>query len=473
MSRKKSRKIFRKIYYLLLILISIITIYLSFNITFIPTKYIYLLIAFFIINLLLILALLFRKKKILRIIAIFISLILIIISAGISYVYIRSNSFFNKITNVEYETSNYIVIALKDNNISKLEEIKNIGIYSNDLDKNYSLAIEDLNKKIQIKNIKYTGIFEQVTNLLENKVDSILINENYLDIIEETTNGFKDKIKIIDTLSIEVLKEKKAEEEEIKKIGNFNIYISGIDTYGPINKVSRSDVNIIASVNINKGKILLTNTPRDYFVQLSGTTGLKDKLTHAGYYGVETSMGTLEKLYDTKIDYYIRVNFNSLINIVDKIGGVDVYSDRDLWTSSGTYVKYGWNHFNGKQALAYARERKMYESGDRHRGQNQQQVIEAIFKKVTKSNDINNYLNLLDAIQNSIQTNISEKMINKLINLQVKNNYDWTFESIGVDGEGSSDYTYSYPDQKLYVMLPYYDTVETAKDKIKEQLDNK
>lgn len=472
MSRKKSSKIFRKIYYLLLILISIITIYLSFNITFIPTKYIYLLIAFFIINLLLILALLFRKKKILRIIAIFISLILIIISAGISYVYIRSNSFFNKITNVEYETSNYIVIALKDNNISKLEEIKNIGIYSNDLDKNYSLAIEDLNKKIQIKNIKYTGIFEQVTNLLENKVDSILINENYLDIIEETTSGFKDKIKIIDTLSIEVLKEKKAREEEIKKIGNFNIYISGIDTYGPINKVSRSDANIIASVNIMKGKILLTNTPRDYFVQLAGTTGLKDKLTHAGYYGVETSMGTLENLYDTKIDYYIRVNFNSLIDIVDKIGGVDVYSDRNI-SLGKYYIKYGWNHLNGEQALFYSSQRKIYESGDRHRGQNQQQVIEAIFKKVTKSNDINNYLNLLDAIQNSIQTNISEKMINKLINLQVKNNYDWSFESIGVDGEGSSDYTYSYPDQKLYVMIPDYSTVETAKQKIKEQLDNK
>lgn len=463
---------FKKIYYFLLLVVSVVSIYLSFNITIIPTKYVYLIGLFYLVNLVLILILLFRKKKIFKILGIICSIFLLFVSSAITFIYIRSNSFFNKITNVEYEKSNYIVIVLKDSPYEKLDDIKNIGIYKNELDKNYSIALEELNEKNTINNKDYTGIVELVTDLLEKHIEAILINENYLDIIDESTSGFKDKVKIIETFEIKTLKEKKELENEIKKLGNFNIYISGIDTYGPITNVSRSDVNIIATINIKDGKILLTNTPRDYYVQLHGTTGNKDKLTHAGVYGIDMSMKTLEDLYDTKLDYYIRVNFNTLISLVDGIGGIDIYSDLAFtpWTNRSVYIKYGWNHLDGAAALAYSRERMSYMEGDRHRGQNQQQVIEAIIKKVTKSNDINMYMKLLDVLEKSMQTNMDKKLINGFINLQVKTNYDWNIESIAVTGFDDGGYTYSYPGQYLYVMQPDYNSVETAKSKIKEIL---
>lgn len=461
----------KKIYFILVVLISALGIYLGFNITIIPSKYLYLLIGFYVLNLLLILLLLFRKKKILRIIGIFLSIILIIISIGIAYVYNRTNTFFNKITNVKYETSNYSLLVLKSNNYENLEDLKNTGTYSNELDKNYDSALKELDEKVTLNKNKYNDIIEIVNDFLNNHIESIFINENYIDIIGENNPDFKDKIKVIDTITIKSINEKKELEQEINKLGNFNIYISGIDTYGPITTVSRSDVNILATINIKNSKILLTNTPRDYYVQLHGTTGYKDKLTHAGVYGIDMSMQTLSDLYDTPIDYYVRVNFNSLITLVDAIGGVDIYSDMSLRTLGGMYVNYGWNHFDGKQALAYSRERYAYMEGDRHRGQNQQQIIEAIIKKITESNDINNYLSLLNTLENSFQTNIDKKLINSFINLQVKKKLNWSVESIQANGYDDGGYTYSYPGQILYVMQPDYNTVETAKNRIKELLD--
>lgn len=466
---------FKKIYYILIILISAVSIYLSFNITIIPTNYVYLIGLVYLIFLILILILLFRKHTVFKVFGVLISLILLAVSFGITFLYVRTNNFFDKITNVEYETSNYIIVTLKDNTLDKLSDVKNVGTYKNELDKNYSMAIEELNEKVKVNTKEYNGIVELVADLLEGHIETILINENYLDIIDETTNGFKDKVKIIDTLSIESIKEKKATEAELKKLGNFNIYISGIDTYGPISTVSRSDVNIIATINIKDGKILLTNTPRDYYVQLHGTTGSKDKLTHAGVYGIDMSMQTLEDLYDTELNYYVRVNFNTLITLVDEIGGIDIYSDLAFtpWTNRSVYIKYGWNHLDGKAALAFSRERMSYMEGDRHRGQNQQQVIEAIIKKVTESNDINMYMKLLDVLEKSMQTNMDKKLINGFVNLQVKNNYKWSVESIAVTGFDDGGYTYSYPGQYLYVMQPDYNSVEAAKSKIKEILSQK
>lgn len=462
---------FKKIYYLLLFIFSIISIYLGFNSTIIPNKLLYLIILFYIIILFIIILLLTRKNKLLITLGIIFSIPLLIGNVALCYVYSRTNTFFNKITNVEYETSNYSVIVLKDSTYTKIEDLKQIGLYKQDIDKNYEQAIEELNDRATIDNKRYDNLLTIINDLYNKKIESILLNENYIDIINETDNSFKEKTKVLDTLSIQSIKEKKELEKEISKLGNFNIYISGIDTYGAISTVSRSDVNIIATIDMKNNKILLTNTPRDYYVQLSGTTGTKDKLTHAGVYGIDTSMKTLANLYNTKIDYYIRVNFNTLIKLVDQIDGVDIYSDQELYLEK-IHIKYGWNHLNGKEALRYSRERHSYIDGDRHRGKNQQQVIEAIIKKVTTSNDINNYLNLLSVMEDSLQTNLDKNLINGFINLQVKNNLNWTTESISVNGYDSSNYTYSYPGQLLYVMEPDYNSLNIAKDKIKEIIES-
>ena len=461
----------KKLYYLILFLLSIISIYLGFNSTIIPNKILYIIIAVYIIFLLLILLLITRKKKFIIFLGILLSIPLLIGNAALSYVYIRTNTFFNKITNVEYETSNYSIIILKDSTFTKLEDLKEIGLYKQDIDSNYNDALEELNSKVKIDNKNYDNILNIVNDLYTKKLESILINENYIDIINETDNKFKENTKVLDTLSIKKIKEKKEIEQEISKLGNFNIYISGIDTYGEISTVSRSDVNILATVDMKNNKILLTNTPRDYYVQLHGTTGTKDKLTHAGVYGIDMSMQTLEDLYETKINHYIRVNFNTLIKLVDLIGGVDIYSDQNLYLGK-IYIKYGWNHLNGTEALAFSRERHSYIDGDRHRGRNQQQVIEAIIKKVTQSRDINTYLNLLSTMENSVQTNIDKKLINGFINKQVSENLEWKTESISVTGYDSGNYTYSYPGQLLYVMEPDYNSLNTAKAKIKEIIDN-
>ena len=459
------------IYYIFILLLSITAIILAFNSTIIPNIILYLIILFYTINLVLILLLIIRKKKIFRIIGIILSILILIISLGIGYIYYRSNNFFNKITNVEYEKSNYSVIVLKDSSYEKLEDLSNIGIYYNEIDKHYIEALDELNNKATIYNNNYDNILLLISDFINGNNQSILINENYIEIINETESKFKDNIRIIDTITISSQKEKTLEGIDITKLENFNIYISGIDTYGEISNVSRSDVNMLATINIKDNKILLTNTPRDYYVQIAGTTGTKDKLTHAGVYGINTSIKTIENLYDTKINYYVRVNFNSVIKLVDKIGGIDVYSDMEF--GSGKYhVNYGWNHFDGEQALNYSRQRKIYLEGDRHRGQNQQQVIEAIIKKVTESNDINYYVSILEAIENNFQTNMDKKLINGFINLQVKNNYNWSVESIQVTGYDSANYTYSYPGQLLYVMEPDYNSLETAKNKIKEVLKN-
>lgn len=462
---------FKKIYYLLLFIFSIISIYLGFNSTIIPNKLLYLIILFYIVILFIIILLLLRKNKLLITLGIIFSIPLLIGNIALCYVYSRTNTFFNKITNVEYETSNYSVIVLKDSTYTKIEELKQIGLYKQDIDKNYEQAVEELNDRATIDNKRYDNILTIINDLYTNKIESILLNENYIDIINETDNEFKEKIKVLDTLSIKSIKEKKELENRIAKLGNFNIYISGIDTYGVISTVSRSDVNIIASIDMKNNKILLTNTPRDYYVQLSGTTGTKDKLTHAGVYGIDTSMNTLANLYNTKLDYYIRVNFNTLIKLVDQIGGVDIFSDQELYLGK-IHIKYGMNHLNGTEALRYSRERHSYMDGDRHRGRNQQQVIEAIIKKVTESKDINTYLNLLSAMENSIQTNIDKTMINDIINLQVSKNISWSTESISVTGYDSSNYTYSYPGQLLYVMEPDYDSLNTAKNRIKEIIES-
>ncbi len=462
----------RIIYYIFLLLFSIGGIYLLFNATIVPDKILYLIVLFYVVSLILILILITRKRKFLQITAIILSIILLILNSGMVYIYHKTNAFFDKITNIEYTITNYSVIATKEAGVNSLEQISNIGLFHNEMDTNYRDAIVELDDKKELKKKEYENIISLVNDLLSNKIEAIFINENYIDIIDEANDKFKDSVKVIETIVINTeVKQNRKIINDITKLNSFNIYISGIDTYGPISTVSRSDVNIIATINIAESKVLLTNTPRDYYVQLHGTTGDKDKLTHAGVYGIDMSIATLEDLYDTNIDYYVRVNFNSLITLVDAIGGVDVYSDLDF--GSGYYhVNYGWNHFDGKQALNYSRQRKIYLEGDRRRGRNQQQVIEAIIKKVTESKDISTYLKLLNTIEDNFQTNIEKNMVNGFINLQVKNDYNWSVESIQVNGYDSSNYTYSYPGQYLYVMEPDYDTLNTAKNKIKELLES-
>ena len=252
----------------------------------------------------------------------------------------------------------------------------------------------------------------------------------------------------------------------------FVIYLSGVDTRGELTENARSDVNILAAVNPVTKRVALVNTPRDYYVDLAGTSS-KDKLTHAGLYGVETSMETLGNLYGVNVDHYIRINFAGFISIIDALGGVDVYSDQ-AFTSVGspgyydptTFVE-GWNHLDGKAALAFARERHAFASGDIQRGINQMKVIDAMLNKIKSPALLMGFSKIMDAAADCFVTSFSQDQISALVRMQLSDFADWDIESYTVTGSSStSTKCHSAKGQKLYVMLPDDASVSKAKEMI-------
>ena len=252
----------------------------------------------------------------------------------------------------------------------------------------------------------------------------------------------------------------------------FVLYLSGVDNRGELTEKARSDVNILAVVNPTTKRVALINTPRDYYVDLAGTDS-KDKLTHAGLYGVETSMATLGNLYGIQVDHYIRIDFSGFISIIDAVGGVDVYSDQ-AFTSVGSPGYYdpttfaeGWNHLDGKSALAFARERHAFASGDIQRGINQMKVIDAMANKLKSPTVLMSFSKLMDAVSNCFVTSLSQEQISALVRMQLGDLANWDIESCSVTGSsGKSSQCYSAKGQSLYVMKPDESSVSKAKELI-------
>ena len=252
----------------------------------------------------------------------------------------------------------------------------------------------------------------------------------------------------------------------------FVVYLSGVDTRGELTEKARSDVNILAVVNPATKRVALINTPRDYYVDLAGTSS-KDKLTHAGLYGVETSMATLGNLYGVNVEHYIRINFAGFISIIDAVGGVDVYSDQ-AFTSVGSPGYYdpttfaeGWNHLDGKSALAFARERHAFASGDIQRGINQMKVIDAMVNKLKSPTVLMSFSKLMDAVSDCFVTSLSQEQISALVRMQLSDLANWDIQSYSVTGSsGKSSQCYSAKGQSLYVMKPDESSVAQAKELI-------
>lgn len=298
--------------------------------------------------------------------------------------------------------------------------------------------------------IKVLIILFFFVNIIYNKYNNKSINDN-------KSNNKRVEIQLKDN----------KEKFDIKKV---NILISGSDSRnGKIVSKSRSDVNMILSINPSTHKILLTSIPRDYYVKLHGTKGNKDKLTHAGIYGINMSKETLEDLFNIKIDYTIKVGFNSLIELVDLIDGIDIESDITFNSSSikGWTVNKGINHFDGKQALAYSRERYAYKNGDIHRIQNQQQVLEAIMNKMFNNKSLLlRYNKLLESLSNLYVTDIPNSYIKLIVKEQLTNMESWNIEKQYLKGSNSKKETYSMPGIKLYVMVPDNNSVKSASNNI-------
>lgn len=443
----------------------------------IPDKYmIYLYIAGVVLLLFVILLLIPKVNWILKII---ISILCLIISFLCIFMMGKIDDtldFFKSIQAKDYEVEKYYVLVLNESPYKKIIDIKDksIGIYPTKTTA-YDRAISILDEKVKTNKSEYDDLYKLYTDLKNKKVESILLSDAYKDALEEEYSNFNILTRVLETIEVKTELDNITKEAVVTEQA-FNIYISGIDTYGSISTKSRSDVNIIMTVNPMTHQILLTSIPRDYYVQLHGTTGLKDKLTHAGVHGINMSIQTLEDLLGIDINYYFRVNFNTLIKVVDVLGGIQIDSDAAFtpWTDHNCPIVKGVQTLDGKCTLAFARERHAYATGDRHRGENQQQVISKIIDKLTSSRTlISKYSDILKSLDGSFQTSMSTKEIYSLIKLQLDDMPRWNVNSISLNGSGSMTYTYSYPKQKLYVMVPNQKTVTDAKTKIENILTGK
>lgn len=454
--------------YLILSLIMLGTV-ISMNI--LPVKYLVpLLIGYIVITVLF--GLIAFKNNFRNWIKIAVDLIFVILIAISSFGLYYLNSTFDMLDDIkvkDYQLVDYYVLVLKDSKMQTLDDLEGhkLGVYES-ADKTYEKALKKLDKKVETKKEEYSSYLSEAEALINKESDAIFTSAVNYSVLNENIDDFESSIRILGKISIKIESNVVVKEVDVTK-EPFNIYISGNDIYGNIASVSRSDVNIIATVNPNTHKILLTSIPRDFYVQLHGTSGYKDKLTHAGVYGIDMSVKTIEDLLDIDINYYMRVNFTSLIKMVDAIDGVDVESDYSFTAITGDKFVKGINHLDGKKALAFSRERKAFSDGDRQRGKNQQKVLTAILNKMLSSTTlITKYTDILDSLGGSFQTNMPTSKIYNLVNMQLDKMPAWTFESYNLDGKGNSSFTYTYPNQKLYVMEPDINTVNEAKTKIEE-----
>lgn len=404
-----------------------------------------------------------------------ISLIIILFVSGI-YIYVTNYalatiSFLGDVFKEAKETDEYYLIVRKDSSYAKIEDIKDKNVH-------FFQVVDDVKsevtKKVRITLVNQENLLDLGNKLLDKNVDVILTSATQYSMLGDEIKNFRESTKILYTIKHEVQTNTKAEETGSKysvKSGKFNVYISGIDTSGSISNVARSDANILMTINTDTHEALLTSIPRDYYVTLH-SYGAKDKLTHSGIYGINETVKTVEDLLDTDINYYVRVNFTTVIKLVDKLGGIDVYSDYSFTTSDKLYTfKKGYNHMNGEEALRFSRERYAFAGGDNQRVKNQQHVIEAVMKKVLNSTTLlTKYTDILDSLKGSFQTNIAQDDISKLVKDQINNMSSWTIKSNSLTGTGASSSTYSMGSTKLYVMVPNSTSVTSAKEKIDEVL---
>ena len=406
-----------------------------------------------------------RKSKALKVVGVLLLICTLTINGFGIYFVNNTNRLLNNI-NVLTEKSVYYVVVNKDSNYKNIKDLNNktISLIKDEKD-NYKKIINILEKDIKFNGNYYDNLPNMYNDLLSNNIDSIIINSSTYDIICEYNLNFKESTKIIDKISMKI----KKQEEKIEKVSeSFNILISGIDTKGNISNVSRSDVNIIVTINPRTHEILFTTIPRDTEVRLHGTTGLTDKLTHAGIYGIDMSRQTIEDFLNTKIDYYIRVNFDTLTNVVDSIGGVIINNDI-AFNGHTRYFPQGNIHLNGREALEYSRERKKMPNGDYTRGLHQVEVLKGIINKITTSPEIlKNYSKFVDTLGGFVQTNISDDIFKSFIKEQLNYSPSWTFNVQAVEGDGNLQETYSMPGMNLYVSIPN----ETSRLACSEAINN-
>ena len=405
-----------------------------------------------------------------------IMLLLSIVASSLALVGVHQ---FVSLANHLNATSNYSsysisVAVLADSEIGNVSQLSSVTAPTKTDAENIKKLLDDI-KTSQNKDLKVedsSSYLAAYKSLLAGETKAIVLNSVFENLIEQEYPDHAKKIKKIYTKELT----KTVEAPKSSQNKAFNIYISGIDTYGPISSVSRSDVNIIMTVNQETKKILLTTTPRDAYVPIAdGGNNQNDKLTHAGIYGVDASIHTLENLYGIDLNYYARLNFTSFLKLIDLLGGVDVNNDQEFTSLHGNYhFPVGNVHLDSEQALGFVRERYSLANGDGDRGRNQQKVISAIVQKLTSAEALKNFDDIMQSLQDSVQTNMPPETMVSLVNAQLASGGKYTVTNQDLKGTGRMGLpSYAMPDSNLYMLEVDPISLETVKTAIKDTMEGK
>lgn len=443
-----------------------------------PTEY---LVAFFgalgLFNLLMLLA---SKRT-------FVSAVLLVISLFLTSILGYSVHAINKVDKAVSEITmgsdeetktitEMVIIVPKDAQVETVNDLHEFSIGYLAMNDTEVEAVQKVREEIDetvgtgVHYVEFEDMVDMVGALYNKTIGAMVMNKAYMELLTEI-EGYENFMNEVKTIySKELVSYIAIDKEKATDLDSFVLYFSGIDTFGNPDVVSRSDVNILAVVNTKTKHIQLINTPRDYFVELKNSRGKKDKLTHAGLYGVDNSIWTIENLYGIDIDFYCRMNYSGFVKIIDVLGGVDVYSDYDFTVEPVKHYKKGINHLTGIEALAFARERFAFKDGDEQRGRNQMAVISAMLDKVTSPEILYKYSEVLESVSDCFQTNMSSEQVYALVRMQLANMSGWTLDSFTVSGTGTRETTFSIKNKKVYVTLPDMAMVEQARKLIEQRL---
>ena len=430
----------------------------------------------------------FSKNLVSKIICVVLTLLVCAASCFGGYYISKTKSVLNNITNVAKHAKNTVSVIVKESSsIKNKSSLNGVSVGS--------LRLNEQGSKKALKELSGEGIvlnqteYDSMTALLEafynGKVDSIIINESSRSQILDMENyaNFDSNTRVVYQTSYKVKNNDSATSVSDITSKPFNVLISGSDTRGGFDENGRSDVIMVATVNPKTHTILLTSVPRDFYVATACDAGdgcmqgALDKITHTGIHGTNTTKRTVEQLLGIEINYTFKVGFDTVTDLVDALGGVDVnvepgYATNTFAALPGFSVHEGVNHLNGEQALAFARERYSYTEGDRQRTKNQQQVLMGIVREATKPSVITNYAAIMDSMANTFSTTMSNDEITDLIKYQLNNNPTWKMEQYMVDGTGDTLMCAELGDAAS-VMVPDQSTVKLAKDKISAVLAGK
>ncbi|MBQ3292004.1 MAG: LCP family protein [Mogibacterium sp.] len=413
-----------------------------------------------------------RKRKFLRGISCFLSILFMIcLSFGSAYAW-KSDTFIKDVGTETEEKYSAAVIVSADSSYEKIEDLP--GVRFAYVKEPVSVYVEECVREVKsmlgpMKAEHADNVSDLADLLYEGKCDAIIIDEATRAHVVETHPDFEEKTRTIWALNVKHTIPKMGSEKDVTR-ESFNIYLLGSDSRTGVDSAAMNDVNMIVTVNPTTNQILITSIPRDFYISLASYNG-SDKLSNIGVYGTEESIRTIEQFTGLTMDFYVKVGFDALVYMVDAIGGIDVESDTEFtaWTNPDVHIAKGVNHMDGVTALAYARERYAYENGDIHRAQNQAQVMREIAWKAMSPALIVHYPDMLDALAKGMRTSMRDDQIRSLIRMQMNKMANWDIRDFQMNGtDAMSKKCYSMPKTELYVMIPDQESVDSALKLIQE-----